>query len=312
MFDTKKSSLIQYDVSKLAQNDLNFQFFIKHDEMIDDLVSGNKWRKLYFNVLHAQEKAYDGILTFGGAYSNHLVATAKACSILGMKSKGIVRGEELNENSNPTLQKCADYGMDLTFVSRSEYANRNDFEYQSCMKNEHNNFYLVPEGGANFNGVIGCQKILLETTNEFDHIFVAAGTATTAAGIALSKNVKSKLHVVSALKGEFIRKEFQNRIYSVIYDEETAREITNETIFHLDVHCGGYGKFNSSLIEAIQNFYQLTGVKLDPIYTGKTWMAVLNAMNDGSILPGEKVLFVHTGGLQGVQGFEKSNGISLF
>ena len=289
-----------------------FEFNVKRDDLIDPVISGNKWRKLKYNIAQAEHKNAKGIITFGGAFSNHLVATAKACAEHDLLSIGIVRGEELNETSNETLKKCAFYGMELRFVSRSDYKKRNDYTFIKNLQYEEPDYFMVPEGGANFYGVIGCQDILKETQNHYDHIYVSAGTGTTAAGIALSMHPESKLHIVSALKGDFLKDETAKLINLVFNDEEATAMLMQRVSFTSDTYFGGYGKWDRSLINLIQSFYGETGLKLEPIYTGKVLNKMLADRKDNLISEEDKVLLVHTGGLQGVSGIERKLGYQLF
>jgi 1-aminocyclopropane-1-carboxylate deaminase len=181
MFDTKKSIIQKVELPFL--NRKGIELFVKRDDLIDDFVSGNKWRKLKYNLALAKANNSAGVLTFGGAYSNHLLATVAACEKMGVPAIGIVRGEELNRNSNSVLSRCATLGMDLQFISRNEYALIHDRMYHEELLAKFPNFHIVPEGGANYYGIIGCQEILSETPNNYDHIFVAQGTTTTSAGL---------------------------------------------------------------------------------------------------------------------------------
>jgi 1-aminocyclopropane-1-carboxylate deaminase len=290
-----------------------FSFSVKRDDLIDDVVSGNKWRKLKYSIAQAQQLGKNGVLTFGGAYSNHLVATAKTCQVHGLKSIGIVRGDELNEMSNPTLVQCKSYGMELIFISRESYRDRNDYSFLSCLKNEYLDYYLVPEGGANFYGVIGCQEVMQETENQYDHVFLAAGTATTAAGVLLSLSEKSKLHVVSTLKGNGImQNELVEKLKWVVGDEEVINELLRQVVFHDHYHFGGYGKWKDELLDVMKMTFTQTQLKLDPIYTGKAFYAMLDQFNKGEILSTENVLFIHTGELQGIKGVEEKIGYPLY
>jgi len=290
-----------------------FSFSVKRDDLIDDVVSGNKWRKLKYSIAQAQQLGKNGILTFGGAYSNHLVATAKMCQLNGLKSMGIVRGEELNEKSNDTLKQCASYGMELLFISRGEYRERTDYSFLSCLKNEYLDYYVVPEGGANFYGVVGCQEILKETPNQYDHVFLAAGTATTAAGVLLSLPEKTKIHVVSSLKGKGIMlKALTEKLKWVVGDYEAVNELLRQVVVHDDYHFGGYGKYNDELIGVMQTIFTQTQLKLDPIYTAKAFYAMLDQLNNSKISVSDEILFIHTGGLQGLKGVEEKMGYSIF
>ena len=301
LFDTTTSRLdeIVY-LDKLSKKP--FTFYVKRDDLIDPLVSGNKWRKLKYNVEQSRHKSCDGILTFGGAYSNHLVATAKACHRAGLRSVGFVRGEELTPDSNPTLIDCASFGMELVFVSRDEYRQKEDWDYINGVRHGFPSFHIVPEGGANFYGVIGCQEILKETTNDFDHVFLSAGTGTTAAGVILSAGAHTKIHVVSALKGDFMEDQVTKMLNSVCFDEELVSELKEKTVFEDSTHFGGYAKTTLELTEFISDFEAQTSLSLDPVYTGKAMYCLIDQWRKGIIKDQKKVLFIHTGGLQGKRG----------
>jgi 1-aminocyclopropane-1-carboxylate deaminase len=304
-------SIIQ-TVSFCLDTGEEFSFHIKRDDCIDEHVSGNKWRKLKYAVAFAIEKNAVGIVTFGGAFSNHLVATAKACKDAGLKSIGIVRGEELTPESNATLKQCSMFGMELDFVPRSTYLSRNDYEFLSCVKDNYKGFHLVPEGGACFHGVVGCQEIVNELESTPDFIYVAAGTGTTAAGILLGCPEATTVKAISALKGDFMRDEILKHINSVLYNQQDTEELSKQLSVVTDFHFGGYGKWTDELIVFIQDFYCQTGVKLDPIYTGKAMFALINDFRNGRLNSSQNVVFVHTGGLQGVRGVEDKLGYQLF
>lgn len=289
-----------------------FSFYIKRDDLIDPIISGNKWRKLKYNVVQAKHKNAEGMLTFGGAYSNHLVATAKVCAEQGLKSIGIVRGEELTAQSNDTLRKCEAFGMELRFIARAVYKERNSYAFIKQLQYDNKDFIIIPEGGANFYGVIGCQEILKETSNDFDHIYIAAGTGTTAAGVALSMSSKTKLHVISALKGDFLRTEITQLINLVYNDKEATQELMKRITIRSDDVFGGYGKWNTELIDLMQAFHAETALKTEPIYTGKVLYNLFQDIEKNKNLAKEKVLFVHTGGLQGLSGVEEKQGYQLY
>jgi 1-aminocyclopropane-1-carboxylate deaminase len=273
---------------------------MKRDDLIDLEVSGNKWRKLKYNVEYVQQHKLKGILTFGGAYSNHLLATAAACNKYQMKAIGIVRGEELNEDSNPVLKRCVELGMELIFVSRELYGLRNDYDYKNELKAFYPLMHVVPEGGANFLGMIGCQEILTASKTEFDHIFVAMGTGATAAGIACSLMGNQKLHVVSALKGIDVCEELGNLYLRFGFSKQEINEWLEHVVPHEDAHFGGYGKTTIELIERIMAFEQSVGISFDPIYTGKVWCAIENWIKKENI-SNANVLMIHTGGVFGGQ-----------
>lgn len=278
-----------------------FTFWMKRDDLIDPIVSGNKWRKLKYNLEKAQQQKSRGILTFGGAFSNHLIATAKTCQLNGLKSLGIVRGDELTIESNDTLKMCADFGMELQFVSRSNYKKRNEYDYLNQLRDYFTQFYVVPEGGANYYGAVGCQEIILETSNDFDHIYLAGGTGTTATGILSAVPDQSKIHLVSALKGGFLAEEVLKGLRKLSFNEEESASSYKQLILNTENHFGGYGKVNEELIDFINEFYKQTDIPLDPIYTGKAMFAMIVDFQNGQISNEDKCLFIHTGGLQGAQ-----------
>src|SRR5690625_2235248 len=291
--DTSKSTVqkIRFPI----QENESFHFEIKRDDLIDSVVSGNKWRKLEYNLLQAEQTKKKGILTFGGAYSNHLVATAKACSVAGLKSMAWVRGDELRSESNETLKACAEYGMELVFISRSEYRKKDDVFFLKELASKYPDYYIVPEGGKSYYGVVGCQHILQETTNNYDHVYLAGGTGTTAAGVLLSASEKTKVHVVSALKGAFLQDDIQQLLRQVLNDEDSVAYYLKHLVMINDGHFGGYARVNQELLDFINQVYADLGLKLDPIYTGKAVFAMVKDYNEGLIGPEDKVLFIHTG-----------------
>ena len=309
LYSTEKSILEKLSFPILEEK--NIELFVKRDDLIDTEVSGNKWRKLKYNIEQALANKNNSIVTFGGAFSNHLLATAAACKLIGIRCVGIVRGEELNSNSNETLKRCTEYGMELKFVSRSEYALRNDSLYLKDIHLEFENSFVVPEGGANFYGMIGCQDIIKEIEQDFDHVFIAQGTTTTSCGVLISLPSNSKLHVVPVLKGFDSISEMRNLLNYTLFDEELTEELLNRVTVHSNAHFGGYGKYDLELLDFIKQFYHENNIKLDPIYTGKVMFELIKNIKENK-LSNSKVLFIHTGGLQGIEGVEKKQGYSLF
>lgn len=282
-----------------------FSFDIKRDDLIDPVISGNKWRKLKYNIERAQQNKNDGIITFGGAYSNHLIASAQAAYQFGLNAIGIVRGEELNPTSNETLRACSKLGMELIFVSREAYRSRNEKQYQAQLHDQFENYWIVPEGGANYYGAVGCQEIITESDEPYDHVYVAMGTGTTAAGILSATKSPTIVHGVSALKGDFLREDVRKMLWQLVMDESSVEEFMKRFKLNANSHFGGYGKTDARLFRLIRAFFQQTGVPLEPIYTGKTLFALVNDLATGQIDRNDRILFVHTGGLQGGRSFEK-------
>ncbi len=305
MFNIEKSIIQKVEIESL--NERSIKLYIKRDDLIDENVSGNKWRKLKYNVDYAIQMKNEGILTFGGAFSNHLLATAAACQKIGIKSIGIVRGEELNSSSNDTLKNCETMGMQLVFISRDKYSLRNEKFFQEEVSYEYSNYHIIPEGGSNYYGLIGCQQILLETTNDFDYVFVAQGTTTTSAGILLSLPEKSMLNVVPVLKGFDSIGEMKNLYNHSGFEDSFSNEILNRVEVLSDYHFGGYGKYTNELLVFMEEFYSKTNVPLDPVYTGKTLFALFDWIEKMNVQDCS-ILFVHTGGIQGGKMIAKKEG----
>lgn len=285
----------------LFENDLvlnqkvNFDFgrgielYIKREDLLHKEVSGNKFRKLKYNLLKAKELEVDTILTFGGAFSNHIYSTAAACHLLGLKSIGIIRGQEIASKflENPTLSKAFDYGMQFKFVTREEYRNKNQEEFVALLEKEFGSFYLVPEGGTNSLAILGTQEILKPTDMEFDYICSAVGTGGTIAGLIQSSGVHQSVVGYPALKGDFLK-------------NEIAQWTTKENWHLVDsYHFGGYAKVDSVLLEFIEGFHKQFGILLDPIYTGKMLYGIFQDIEKGYYKENSKILAIHTGGLQG-------------
>lgn len=264
---------------------MGIELHLKRDDLIHPIISGNKWRKLSGIFNHYDKEDYDGLTTFGGAYSNHLVATAASCAIMGLPCKGIIRGEE-PKVWNPVLKMCQLFGMQLEFVSREVYReiNRTEGILDSVLH--------ISEGGAGQLGTIGCQEILRETyLSNIDKVFVACGTGTTISGLAAyakDEQLATEICGVQVLKGEGY----------IANDIKQDYGVENVTIYD-EYHCGGYAKTNEEFIDFIKEFTRETGVLLDPIYTGKMMLAVKKMCENGGIKKGEKILAIHTGGLTG-------------
>lgn len=272
---------------------INFRgqnIYLKRDDLIDPFVSGNKWRKLKYTIAKAQSLGKSHLVTFGGAFSNHLLATAAATAKLGFKSTAFVRGEEVH---NPMLTLCKLYGMELDFTDRTLYRDKQNLYEQNYRNNPLT--YFVNEGGASEEGVQGCTEIITELREEFDHIICAAGTGTTAAGILRAINQKqlnTQLHVVPVLKGgAFIRNEI------VQYEQDLTK-----LHLHLDYHFGGYAKTPPDILNFIKEFTSKTGVLIDPIYTAKMCFALFDLLSKNTIPKSSKILAVHTGGMHGILG----------
>ncbi len=273
--------------------------WMKREDQLDAEVSGNKFRKLKYNLLAAKKQGYTTLLTFGGAYSNHIAATAAAGRRMGFQTIGVIRGEELGKDTaqtckdNATLGFAASQGMQFKFVSRAAYRNKMDAEYRSALQSEFGNFYLIPEGGSNSLAVQGCQEILVDQDKEFDIIACAVGTGGTIAGLIESSNSTQTVLGFSALKGDFLRKEIQH------YTHKDNWELIQ------DYHFGGYGKVDDTLVSFINTFTKEQQIQLDPIYTGKMIFGLFDRIQYGAFSKNTRILAIHTGGLQGIIGINK-------
>lgn len=268
----------------------DIQVYIKREDCLHDEISGNKFRKLKYNFIHAKEKGYSKVLTFGGAYSNHIAATAAAGRLFGLQTIGVIRGHELVDSfmENPTLKKAYLDGMQLHFVTREQYRERHESEYLSVLQSQYPECFIIPEGGTNQLAILGCQEILQPLDSCFDLICCAVGTGGTLAGLIQSAKSHQKILGFPALKGDFL----YNDICEFVGEGKNWE-------LNLEYHFGGYGKINRVLMDFVESFKANTGILLDPVYTCKMMYGILDMAKRGSIPKGTKVLAIHTGGLQG-------------
>ena len=268
----------------------NVILFVKRDDLIHHEVSGNKFRKLRYNIEKAKAQNCQTLITYGGAYSNHLLAVASLGRLENLKTIGVVRGDELNQDSNKLLKRCADLGMQLRFIDRNQYKFKKRCDGINHMDAEP--VLHIPEGGANREGILGCQDIIMETNNDYDFIFVAQGTCTTSIGIYMAMAAKTKLIVVPVLKGFDSVKEMKKLA------EKVNVKIHEDRIEVLaDYHFGGYAKSSTSLDQFVDSFNTNTQYQfnIEPVYTGKVMFAMQNYL--AKVKGKKKALFVHTGGL---------------
>lgn len=258
-------------------------------DKIHPAISGNKWFKLKENIKVAVAQGYHGLLTYGGAYSNHIAATAMACKEAGLAAVGIIRGEENSARLNHTLQTAADLGMKLLFVTREDYR---DPALKTQWATQYPQYLAVPEGGHNALGTKGCEEILsIFPTTHFTHILCAAGTGTTLAGLINSALPHQQVTGIPVLKGaQYLEQEVRDLLQ--------PGNTTHWELLH-DHHGGGYAKQSPALIDFINTFYANTGIPTDIIYTGKLMMAFRELVQQGYFPPNSQVLLIHTGGLQG-------------
>jgi 1-aminocyclopropane-1-carboxylate deaminase len=277
---------------------------IKRDDLIHPFVSGNKFRKLKYNLLQAKAENQSTLLTFGGAYSNHIAAVAYAGKENGFQTIGIIRGDELADKieSNPTLNFAQKCGMQFEFVSRETYRLKTEAHFLEQLQQKYGAFYLIPEGGTNAFAIQGCEEILTPEDASFDYVACAIGTGGTISGLINSVLPHQKVLGFPALKGEFLQDEIRKFVR-----HENWELIT-------DYHFGGYGKVSPDLIDWINGFYAQTQIPLDPVYTGKMVFGILDLIAKNYFPENTNILLIHTGGLQGIHGMNlklKNKGLPI-
>ena len=276
----------------LIPEDLGVELFIKRDDLIHSEISGNKYRKLKYNIVEAEKLGFTTLLTFGGAFSNHITATASVGKEFEFKTIGVIRGDELFDkiDENPTLKFAKNCGMQFKFVSRSDYREKTSVSFIENLRDEFGEFYHIPEGGTNNLAIKGCEEILSETDKEFDFICSSVGTGGTISGLINCSKPSQQVLGFPALKGDFLKNEIV--------------KFANQSNWQLvtDYHFGGYGKISKELVDFINNFKKDTNIPLDPVYTGKMLFGIFNLIENGFFPKGSKILAIHTGGLQGIEG----------
>lgn len=274
-------------------------------DLVHPDLSGNKFFKLNYNLMAAQEGGFSRILTFGGAYSNHIYATAAGGSLCGMDTVGVIRGE-LIQPLNPTLREAEKFGMVLLAMERSTYRKKEEKVVLDKLNDRFGLCYVIPEGGTNVLAIEGCKEILTSKHKEATHVAASVGTGGTIAGIVSSALTHQSVLGFSALKGEFMDESISKllKLHGII--PTCSLDIVT------DYHFGGYAKYTHELIAFMRNFYLKTAIQLDPIYTGKMLYGVFDLIRKDYFPPQSKILVIHSGGLQGIMGFEARWGITLY
>ena len=274
------------------------ELYIKRDDLIHAEIMGNKWRKLKYNLQAMKEANLHKLVTMGGAFSNHIAATAAAAKENNLSVVGIIRGNELNAESNPTLSFAREKGMNLHFVDRTSF--KKIRESPELVKKKFSDHYFLPEGGTNALAVKGCEEIIPEIDVDFDILVTPIGTGGTFAGLLNSAKDHQKILGISSLKGSFIHSEI-SKLLDYLH-------ISNENYEIIDTHhFGGYGKVNNELIDFINWFKENFEISLDPIYTGKAFFGVWDMIKSDKFAKNLKIVLLHTGGLQGIEGFNRKN-----
>ena len=277
---------------KINLGKTNISLFIKREDLLHPHISGNKFRKLKYNLAQAKKENKETLLTFGGAFSNHILAVAAAGKEQGFRTIGIIRGEELKDkiSENPTLQKAQEYGMIFHFVTREMYREKNNPKILEELNNKFGDFYVIPEGGTNDLAVKGCEEILTSDDEKFDYICCAVGTGGTISGLINCSKSGQQVLGFPVLKGDFLREDICKFVSKSNWDLIT------------DYHFGGYAKVSEELVLFINEFYQKHKIPLDPIYTGKMMFGIMDLINKNYFPENSKILVIHTGGLQGIAG----------
>jgi 1-aminocyclopropane-1-carboxylate deaminase len=282
------------EISNAIIETAGVRIYVKRDDLIHPTVSGNKWRKLKYNLLQAKEDHVTTILTFGGSYSNHLFATAAAGNALNFKTIGIVRGEDFVQNETPTLKFCREQNMELHFVSRQEYKLRNAPDYLHQISEKFNFPLIIPEGGTTDLALKGVAEMVGEVNEQLgetpDYFAVAAGTGGTAAGIL---SAGSNVLAFSVLKGgAFLKDDIDSLL--------TNNDHIGQLELFTDYHFGGYAKWNVELIDFMDHFKDQFNIQLEQVYTAKMFYGLFDLIKKGHFQQGTSIVAVHTGGLQGL------------
>lgn len=296
--------LLQLPTQKIPIQEIpinkNIKLFIKREDLIHPHISGNKYWKLFFNINNYLEKNPEKpyIITFGGAFSNHISAVSAVGNLAGIPTLGIIRGEELKDKwrDNPTLLFAKRNGMNLQFVTREEY--RHKEKLTDFLQNEFPDALIIPEGGTNEEALAGVKMMLNDDTKDFDYLCTAIGTGGTIAGISKYCEDNQKVIGFKAVDDDSL----ENKIL----------ELTLKQNFNLINSCfGGYGKIKDENIRFINDFKEKYGIPLEPIYTGKMMQRVFELIDEDYFPEDSKILCFHTGGLQGIEGanllLEKQN-----
>ena len=265
--------------------------YVKREDLIHKTISGNKWRKLKYHIHHVIDKKFEGVLSFGGTFSNHIHALSYACGEVGIKSIFYIRGEI--DPANPTIKSLVRNGSVIYGIDRIKFKSRNEASFINSFKKEHPGYFIIPEGGSSPLARKGVEE-MCDEMGRYDYIAIASGTGCTG-GCMINKLGKTNgiIEVYPALKGDFTAHDIKKWI---IKDDVKYQLIT-------DYHFGGYGKINKRLIDFINEFTAISGIPIDPIYNGKLVYGLLERISVGVYPPGSSILWIHTGGLQGISGF---------
>ncbi|MBT8295759.1 MAG: pyridoxal-phosphate dependent enzyme [Gramella sp.] len=280
----------------ITEFDRGIRLYLKREDLLHPEVSGNKFRKLKYNLDEARKIGFHQLLTFGGAHSNHIAATAAAGKLFKFETIGVIRGEELvhsKEKWSPTLKYAESCGMKFEFISREDYRNKKSGDLIEKLKDKFDEFYLVPEGGTNELAIKGCEEILTEQDGQFDFICCSVGTGGTMTGLINASEIHQKVLGFSALNSDYL--------------EDEVSSLTDKTNWKIIInyHFGGYAKVDTQLINFINDFSKNYEIYLDPVYTGKLVFGIFDLVKEGYFPDNSRILAVHTGGMQGIEGMNQ-------
>lgn len=290
------------DLSKVILQKVEFpkrlpvEVYIKRIDLIHPHISGNKWFKQKYNLIKARKDEFDTLVSFGGAYSNHIHALAAVGKEFGFKTIALIRGEE-HLPLNPTLKFVSEQGMEIHYVTRSEYRKKHLPEFEKWIYEKFGSAYIVPEGGTNLLAVKGCSEIPAMIEIDYDYLCTACGTAGTISGLICGNNGRKKILGFAVLKGAA----FLNDNARLLTKQYAGKPFSNWSI-NLDYHFGGYAKINCELVRFIHQFEEMNGVPLDPIYTAKMMYGIYDLAQKNYFEENAIVVALHTGGLQGREG----------
>jgi 1-aminocyclopropane-1-carboxylate deaminase len=275
------------------------QIMVKRDDLIHPQISGNKWRKLKYNLAAARQQGHHTLLTFGGAYSNHILAVAAAGELAGFTTIGIIRGEQ-HEPLNSTLQWASNHGMVLHYIDRESYRQKSEKNFQQQLIEKFGPCYIIPEGGSNGYAVQGCAEIIAELPATYNYITTACGTGGTLAGLIAGLPGEKKALGFAALKGaQFLYDDVQRLLEAYDALAQTGRTSNfNNWEINLDYHFGGYAKSKPELLEFIKKFITRNSILIEPVYTGKMFFGLYDLVRKGYFKRGETIVALHTGGLR--------------
>lgn len=279
---------------------------IKRDDLIHPVISGNKWRKLQGNLRHAKNSHYQGLLSFGGGYSNHIHALAYACYQQDIPSIGIIRGEAHYAN-NSTLTQVKQWGMQLIFVDRKTYRRRAESEYLFELQQQFPNYLIVPEGGSNQLALSGVAEVIheLNSQTQFDSLMLPVGSGGTLAGLIQSDEAQHNILGIAVLKqDEYLQATVNDLLPKHLRQQKNWRIIN-------DFHRGGYAKFSAQDSERLRSFSHDVGIPFEPVYSGKMILALLDLIENNYFEKKHRIMLLHTGGLQGLSGLAEQGRIDL-